>query len=152
MNTDINPVQKPAVAFDLDLACEAECATLTVVHPVSGEATSARITIAGPTHPTRREAVFARLRRARSAFEKNGVFSMPDPLDSEDDNTALIATCTLDWTGLCTGGAALTFSAAQAERIYADPRWAWLREQVLKALDTRELFFNTEPATAATTG
>ena len=63
-----------------------------------------------------------------------------------------IATCTLDWTGLCTGGAALTFSAAQAERVYADPRWAWLREQVLKALDTRELFFSTEPATAATTG
>ena len=152
MNTDINPVQKPAVDFDLDLVCEAECATLTVVHPVSGEATSARITIAGPTHPTRREAVFARLRRARSAFEKNGVFSMPDPLDSEDDNTALIATCTLDWTGLRADGDALTFSAAQAERVYADPRWAWLREQVLKALDTRELFFSTEPATAATTG
>ena len=152
MNTDINPVQKPAVDFDLDLVCEAECATLTVVHPVSGEATSARITIAGPTHPTRREAVFARLRRAHSAFEKNGVFSMPDPLDSEDDKTALIVTCTLDWTGLCTGGAALTFSAAQAERIYADPRWAWLREQVLKALDTRELFFSTEPAAVATTG
>lgn len=130
------------VDFDLDSALQKTSARLVLKHPVSGQPTSAWIEIAGPEHPARKAAVFARMRARRQEMERTGKLTISDPADDEQDETALLAACTLGWS-LKAGGQALAFSADACTAFYADPARAWVREQVKAALDQRELFIGS---------
>lgn len=129
-----------AELLDLDALVQNDTGEFVVKHPATGEATMARITIAGPEHPKRRALVFARMRQARRDFEKTGAIAVTDPEDDEADANALFAACTLGWSGINQGGAPLAWSAEAAARLMADPKYRWLRDQVRDALDKRELF------------
>ena len=132
-----------AAWLDLDALEQSTSAVVVLRHPVSGAPTAASITIAGPEHPARKGAIFARMRMRRAEMERTGKLGVTDPLDDEQDELALLAACTLGWEGLSTDGAPLVFSAEAARALYADPRRAWVRDQVKAALDERALFFGS---------
>lgn len=131
------------IDLDLDQLQQQTSGDMVVEHPVTGAATAARVSLAGPEHPSRKSIIFARMRARRAELERTGKIAMPDPRDDEADETELLAACTLGWTGISRGGAALTFSADAARALYADPKYRWLRDQVKAALDRRELFFGS---------
>lgn len=135
------PTAAAAALLDLDALEQSTTAVVVLKHPVSGAPTSATITVAGPEHPARKAAIFARMRVRRAEMERTGKLSVTDPADDEQDEVALLAACTLGWAGLSTGGAALAYSAEAARALYADPKRAWVRDQVKAALDERALFF-----------
>lgn len=126
--------------LDLDSLVQNTSADMVVKHPLTGAPTVARFTLAGPEHPARKSAVFARMRQRRAELQRTGTLTVPDPEQDEEDETALLAACTLGWRGLAAGGQPLEFSAAAAVKLYADPKFRWLRDQVKAALDQRELF------------
>ena len=141
MNGTTSSNLTPDLALDLDDAVLAEVAVLTINHPATGKPTSSTVTIAGPEHPTRKALLFKRMRTKRTELQKTGAIAMTDPEDDKADETALIADCTLAWS-LTRGGQPLAFTPAAARELYADPRWSWLRDQVLNGLDARELFIS----------
>ena len=126
--------------FDLTAAAERTEAVHVVKHPVTGATTSARIVVSGPEHAVRKAAVFARMRVRRAELINSGMLKASDPQEDEIDQTEFIATCTLGWTGLAVDGAALPFAIGAPLKLYSDPRFRWLRDQVLEAMDKRELF------------
>lgn len=128
---------------DLDLGQVAEKTTgeYTVKHPATGAPTKACLLLAGPEHDARRAAVFARMRARQQEMERSGRITLPSPEEDEDDRTALAAACTLGWSGLARDGVPLVFTTDAPKQLYADPRYRWLRNQVIGALDQRELFF-----------
>jgi hypothetical protein len=127
-------------SLDLDQVADQTSAEYTILHPITGAATPAKLLLAGPEHEVRRQAVFTRMRARQAEVERNGRLLMPDPEADEADRTALVAACTLGWTGLVERGEVLVFTVDAARKLYADPKKRWLRDQVLHALDQRELF------------
>ena len=131
MNSDTS-----AAAFDLPTdAAEIEH---TVTHPVTGAATPGRITLAGPAHPLRKSAMFARMRRLMA----DGGAEQVDVEAADEDETAFVATCTLGWSGLSPAGQPRLFAVGAAQTLYSDPSYRWLRDQVRDTLRTRELFIS----------
>ena len=128
--------------FDLASAAERIDGEHIVLHPVTGAATAARIKLAGPEHDVRRAADNARQRAIRAELANTGKYSPPDPVDSDADATAFAAACTLGWSGLVESGVPITFEVGAASKLYSDKRYRWLRDQVLSAMNQRELFFN----------
>ena len=126
--------------FDLSAVAERTDGVHIVKHPVTGVATSARISIAGPEHPVRKAAVFARMRARRAELMNTGVLKVPDPADDDLDQTAFIAACTLGWSRLAIDGQSLQFSVDAPIKLYGDTRFRWLRDQVLEGLDKRDAF------------
>jgi hypothetical protein len=133
-----------AATLDLDLLVENIEGRVVLKHPLSGGPTAAVVTIAGPEHPARKGKLFA-LKRARRAalMASGGQLTIPDPTDDEADELDLLVVCTLGWSGINVKGAALVYTAAAARELYADPRRRWVREQVLAALDKRDLFISS---------
>lgn len=101
----------------------------------TGAPTLMVVTLAGPEHPDRKRRLFARQRRLRAALAKTGKMPVSDPEDDEADELDDLVVSTLGWEG-----AAVPFSPAAARALYADPKRRWLRDQVLSALQERELF------------
>lgn len=101
----------------------------------TGAPTLMVVTLAGPEHPDRKRRLFARQRRLRAALAKTGKMPVSDPEDDEADELDDLVVSTLGWEG-----AAVPFSPAAARSLYADPKRRWLRDQVLTALQERELF------------
>lgn len=126
--------------FDLSGASERSDGEYIVKHPVTGEPTAARLTLAGPEHEVRRSVVFGRMRARRAELESTGKLALTDPVDDDANNTAFIASCTLGWSGLAIDGKALPFEIGAAQKLFSDPRFRWLRDQAFAALDKRELF------------
>lgn len=141
-------ITAPAVAgFDLDLAEQLTQGEIQLKHPVTGAPLPIYVAIAGPEHEVRRNFVFALTRRYRAAYLADRTRGMNDPVDDADDEMALLVLSTLGWRGIVIAGEALAFSAGACTALYADPRRAWLRDQVKAALDKRELFI--APSSAA---
>lgn len=128
-------------ALELDTLEQATVGVVVLKHPVSGQATRATVSIAGPEHPARKAAIFARMRARRAEMERAGKLSVSDPADDEQDEIALLVVCTLGWANLSVAGVPLAYSVEAARALYADPKRAWLRDQVKAALDERALFF-----------
>jgi hypothetical protein len=130
-------------SLDLDQVADQTSAEYTIRHPKTGAPTAAKLLLAGPEHEVRRQAVFGRMRARQLELERAGRISLPDPEADEADRTALVAVCTLGWTGLEEGGKPLVFTVDAARKLYADPKKRWLRDQALQALDQRELFIGS---------
>lgn len=113
---------------------------LVVRHPATGEALPTRITLAGPEHPVRKAALFSRVRARLAEAERDGKMPVTDPTEDDADQTAFAASCTLGWADLPVDGAFLPFSIGAADKLYADPRYRWLRNQVVVALNNSALF------------
>jgi hypothetical protein len=126
--------------LDLNDIATADQTTLDLLHPVTRAPLGATVILAGPEHPIRRQAVFARQRKARAAMQKAGRVVLGDPEDDESEAVVHLAACTLGWNGITRDGKPVDFTPGAAVQIYGDPRLAWLRDQVQAALDSRDLF------------
>lgn len=136
----------PAVADFFDMPVDVIEAAHTVLHPATGARTVARIVIAGPTHPVRRAQVFARMRARLADVAQTGKLVAVDPEDDAIDRTAFAAACTLGWSGMSRQGQTLPFAIGAALKLYSEPRFTWLRDQVLAELDHREIFISDRAA------
>lgn len=126
--------------FDLDAYDEETSTELVIRDPATGNATPAVFTIAGPEHSARREIKKAEQRRLQRGLERYGRIVTRDPDEMEEDETDMLVASTLGWRGVMRNGIELPYSASEARKLYTDPKRAWLREQVKKALDERERF------------
>ena len=107
-----------------------------IKHPVTGAATSATLTLAGPTHPIRKAAMFSRMRTMLAGGGPQTVALE----DADEDETAYVALCTLGWSRLAPSGVPLPFAIGAAQVLYSDPAYRWLRDQARDALRERDLF------------
>lgn len=110
-------------------------AEVRIKNPTTGAPTSMVVQLAGPEHPDRKRIAFAKSRRMRAALAKTGKIPVSDPEEDEQDETDMLVACTIEWRGAST-----PFSKDAARKLYSDPKRRWLRDQVLAALNERELF------------
>lgn len=126
--------------LDIDSIQEVAEAEVQLRHPVTKAPLGAFVTLAGPEHPKRRAIAFERQRRVRAGLQKTGRIQLDDPEQSAEEDLAFLAACTLGWKGLAHGGAAIPYSETAAADLYSRPELAWLRAQVMEALNERENF------------
>ena len=65
----------------------------------------------------------------------------------EADAIEVLAACTVTWSGIELDGAAVPPTKDNARKLYADPRCAWLREQVDDFIDDRANFSTASATT-----
>lgn len=121
--------------FRLDDFEDVLTAEVRIKNPATGAPTPMVVTLAGPEHPDRKRIQFNKSRRLRAELSKTGKLPVTDPEDDEADETEMLVACTIGWTG-----AEPAFSKQAARAVYVDPKRRWLRDQVLAALNERELF------------
>lgn len=121
--------------FRLDEYEDVATADVRIKNPKTGAPTSMVVTLAGPEHPDRKRIQFAKSRRLRAELSKTGKLPVTDPEEDEAEETDMLVSCTIGWTG-----ADPAFSKQAARAVYTDPKRRWLRDQVLAALNERELF------------
>lgn len=121
--------------FRLDEYEDVATADVRIKNPKTGAPTSMVVTLAGPEHPDRKRIQFAKSRRLRAELSKTGKLPVTDPEEDEAEETDMLVSCTIGWTG-----ADPAFSKQAARTVYTDPKRRWLRDQVLAALNERELF------------
>lgn len=129
-----------AVGFDITAFEDVQSGTVTIKDPETGAPTSLVIELAGPEHPARKRDAFNKARRMRQEIMKTGKVQLDDPEEEDADVTDKLASYTLGWTGLLSGGQPVAFSGQAALQLYGDPKRRWLRDQVKAALEERERF------------
>lgn len=134
-NTNTQPAD-----LDIDDFEDKESGTVTIKDPKTGAPTRLVMTLAGPEHPTRKRLAMNKQRRMRAALSKTGRLQLDSPEDDEAEQISTLVDCTLDWTGLVRSGEPVTYSKAEARKLFEDPKRRWLRDQVQAALDDREAF------------
>lgn len=98
------------------------------------------VTLAGPEHPKRKAYALQTQRKMRKQLSANGKFSLPDPLESEQEENDLLANCTLAWRGVAFNGAALECTRANVLMLLEDKKRAWFRAALKAAFDDGEAF------------
>lgn len=131
----MNATDNTAATFDFDAFEDVDRADVRIKDPMSGAPTPMVVTLAGPEHPDRQRLVFARQRRMRAALSKTGRVPVSDPEEDSAEQLEMLLASTLGWSG-----AQVAYSRDAARALYTDPKRRWLRDQVLEALERRELF------------
>jgi hypothetical protein len=125
--------------FDLDTIEDVGSAEYEITHPVTGAGTGAFITLAGPEHPERKRITMSLIRRMRADSMRQKA-KASDPEDDLAESRQMLVKVTLGWRGMRKNGRDLPFSAQAATELYADPKTQWLTQQLLAAMNDRELF------------
>jgi hypothetical protein len=133
--------QAADAAFDIAAFKDVTLGVFKLRHPLTGAPTTATITLAGPEDPDRKRRSFDRQRRMRAELANNGKLPVIDPIEQEAEQLDDLVAATRDWS-LVMGGQPLPFSAEAARALYADPDRRWLRDQVVEAMQKRELFIS----------
>lgn len=134
------------MSFDLTQISDAPSAEFAVLHPITKEPIGVTLTLAGPEHQARKKLRIEHQRRVRARIQKAGKLVLDDPESDAAAQVDVLVASTLGWKGLQRDGVEVAFSESAARELYEDKRLAWLREQVLNALDERELFIQTSGA------
>lgn len=100
-------------------------AVLTIVHPLTGDDTDIKITLAGVDSE--------QYRKARNAIQ-NRRLQKPGKLKLDSDTLEregleLLAACILGWENLLVNGASVPCTKASAIEVLGDPNFGWLRDQ-----------------------
>ena len=125
--------------FDLDTIEDVGSAEYEITHPVTGAGTGAFITLAGPEHPERKRITMSLIRRMRADSMRQKA-KASDPEDDLAESRQMLVKVTLGWRGMRKNGRDLPFSSQAAAELYADPKTQWLTQQLLAAMNDRELF------------
>lgn len=112
-------------------------AELEILHPVTGEATGAFITLASPDHPARRRAVADASRRLRAAGEQQDMDLL------EELTTESVIGSVLGWRGIRVDGAEVEHTASAARDLLERPELKWLVRQITGQLGRQENFIST---------
>ena len=133
-------MQLIANGFDIANFEDVHSAEVFIRDPETGAPTTLVIELAGPEHPARKRDAFARARKVRNELMKTGKMQLDDPEAEDAADTARLVDWTLGWRGLVSAGQSVTFGRDVAERLYSNPKYRWLRDQVKAAADERERF------------
>ncbi len=130
----------PAAGFDLanlDLAPSADAgATMTLLHPVSGESLGITFEVIGQDAPTYRK----NLRKLRDMLAKQAEDDDEDPDVRDRTRMARLAGCAVrGWTGVEWKGAALDYTFDNSVMVFV--ALPWVAEQVSFFRDRRANFF-----------
>lgn len=66
-----------------------------------------------------------------------------DSASIESDAIARMVAATVAWSGVKLDGEVLECTEQNARKLYSDPRFPWIAEQVEKAIEDRQRFFKT---------
>ena len=130
-------------AFGLEALKAADTATMTVLHPLTGEPTTWQITIAGPAHP-KAIALSNRLARKRLGDER-----LREQAAANGRKWKAVERM-LGWTPVRINGADLLFTEEAAVRLLLDPAFGRIYDQVLEFLGADDSFLS-RPAEASST-
>lgn len=131
--------------MDLNSIIESDTGTYQLKHPVDGAPLGVTFTLAGPEHPVRQKITMQAARDMRRRVQKAGKLVLEDPEDEREQETGYLVACTLDWRDLEIAGKAVAFSPTEARSLYTNPKFAWVRRQIRKALDDAEVFTVSSP-------
>lgn len=129
----------PALDLDDIQSRTLDEAVLPLRHPLTGEVTSTRLTLAAPDSATFRRRIYALQDKAlhEAARKPHGaVISAEEQLRL---NILTLVAATLNWEHMVCGGAELPCTPENAARVYED--YPWLREQVAAFQGERQNFF-----------
>lgn len=122
---DLDPAKACAKGYELEL-----------VHPASKKGLGAFIKVLGAESAEYQQHVRARVEEGQErqfAAERRGDSPKPLTLDQLDKRAAaLLAAVTVGWRNVGMNGAELTFSEANARKLYEEQRW--VRDQVDRAV------------------
>lgn len=143
--------------FKLESLADIDSAEVEIKDPTTGKGVGSFVTLAGPEHSIRKQRQLQRTRKLRQVFEKTGKFKLEDPEDREDENTQDLASSILGWRKVSLDGVTeLPFSPVNVHKLLSDPKRAWLRRQLMEAMEDQVVFIQkseTElPAGPAPTG
>lgn len=109
---------------------------ITITDPRSGVNTDIRIRVNSPDSKEYQKLVHKLSNDRLKQMSKRGSITSEQV---EQENIELLASNTLEWEGLTSGGQAIPFSHQAAVDLYT--RFKWLREQVDAFLGDRKNFF-----------
>lgn len=115
-------------------------AVVELHHPVTGEPLGARVTLASPDHPARRQARLdiARADRGRDDLEGDGALDLVDETAVE-----FLARIIFGWEGIKVDGEPLEYSAAAVRALLRPEPMRWLVNQLLNEAARAENFIET---------
>lgn len=124
---------------DLNLSA-AGSSDLTLCHPATGEDlydgdSPVTITLLGKDSKEYRAAV---AKRANSHLRNRKVQTVEQ---AQQDGIDLLASVTVDWSGITENGEDLECTPAEVKRVYRE--YAWIREQVDEFVDDRSNFLTS---------
>jgi hypothetical protein len=132
---------------NLDTLSTAEAGTdVELEHPVTGEPIKDDdgkpwvISIRGSDSKTVRAIAKKQQNRFTERLRKRGQFGDADTAESEAVEKLVAAT--IGWRGLVMDGKPYEFSPENAHKLYSDPRFPWIVEQVQAAMVDRKRFFS----------
>lgn len=129
--------------MDLTSLIENDTGNFQLKHPVDGAPLGVTFSLAGPEHPVRRKLALQASRDMRRRVQRAGKLVLDDPEDEIAQETEYLVASTLGWSDLEIDGAKVPFSQAAARQLYENPKFAWVRRQVRKALDDAEVFIGS---------
>lgn len=115
-------------------------AVVELRHPVTGDLLGARVTLASPDHPARRQARLdiARADRGRDDLDGDTALELVDEAAVE-----FLARIVFGWEGIKVDGEPLAYSAAAVRELLRPEPMRWLVNQLLNEAARAENFIET---------
>jgi len=134
-----------SVLFDVDSI--ADIGTAEVNLKVNGQPLpGVFVTLAGPEHQVRKQYALDKARRMRKQLARTGKLELDDPVDEQEDETAHLAACVLDWRGIGRGGQAIACTRENVLALLKDDSKGWFRRAVKEAYEDVENFIQRSGA------
>ncbi len=117
-----------------------EAIEIELKHPETGDPLGAFVSIMGPEHPKRKQAVFKAQRAFQKQFNKHGKITK-DPEEAYDEATDELISITVGWRGFKNeDDTEFKFTPENVRKIYSETELAWIRNQIIAAKDDAERF------------
>lgn len=139
------------MAFDLSTldskAASEAGTTIEIISPATGEpllddGEPVTITIIG-IDSAKLRGIARKLNDRRMTDIRKGKNADFDSEVADEEKAKLYAAATIEWEGIALDGSVLECSERNAKKLYSDPRFPWLVEQIDKAIADRQRFFKT---------
>ena len=142
MNDATRIMDNPAAAADFFIDDHEDSLTGEYIlkDPKTEAPTEVVLQLAGPEHPLRKARNHKRLRKMRNDVAKGGKIKFDDPTEEEEDDKKFLASIILGWNKMPTRAGNIEYSPDAALKLMQDPKRAWMREQIAKAIDERDSF------------
>lgn len=136
----VSPAPTLAEVVDLATIRSRLQATVDLRHPVTGVPLGARVTLASPDHPARRQARLdiARAQRGRDDVDGDAALELVDEAAVE-----FLARIVFAWEGIKVDGEQLAYSAAAVRELLRPEPMRWLVNQLLNESARTENFIET---------
>lgn len=132
------------MAFDLNALSTAqkaeEGAILEVRHPTDDTKLGIKIRVVGQDSAIYRSFTNKQANALRQKIIPGRGYTPPTVEKDQEQTTDLLVACTLGWEGIVMNGQEYPFNLENARALYANPGFAWLREQVDKFIADRANF------------